>query len=295
MRWSSQSLGSKSQHQFFYFLLRHNLLGLASFILNLVVLYYVLNPKVRRRARPYLKRRFPLATSFEYLEHTYRLYKNFATVLLTRAQYGLTRKIQTIADARAQEALNTALAEDKGCLILGAHVGAWQIALLGLEKSKRPIKIVQFRPGDLDKHYFEHDEKLKHEIKLIDPTDQLGTALSIAQALAKKEIVCLMGDRLSKENSFATVNFLDSPIKIPLSAYQIAAAAQVPILVTMTTFKQGKIKVEIAEVWHVPYEAKDDPKLLQSFAEKYILLLEKFVSSHPYNFFNFYDMWECDE
>ena len=75
--WSSRSLGSRFKHEFFYRLIRHVGPWAAYPLLYVVVFYYSLLPGVRRRSRPYLKRRFPQSGFFASWRQSFRLNLSF--------------------------------------------------------------------------------------------------------------------------------------------------------------------------------------------------------------------------
>ena len=295
VKWSGKSLGSRFQHQIFYRLIRCGATGPARVLLRAVVLYYTLLPGVRRRCRPYLQRRFPGARGIAALLHAYRLYLAFGQVLLDRSIAGITGRFAVRHTSATRELLRRVLAEEKGCIILSAHMGAWQMGLAGLEELRRPVHVVQRRnAGDVDRHYFEHGGE--HAVSVIDSTRPLEAFVEIAAALRRKEVVCLMGDRLTDADAAAVrVPFLGGPVAVPVTAYALASITGAPLVVTFAVREEGETQGVWGDVLRVPPGLRRDPERLRPFAVRFAAALEDMVRRYPYQFFNFYDMWGGDD
>ena len=173
------TLGSRLQYGIFEVLVRCRLLIVARMVLAFVVLYYALLPHVRLRCAAYIKRRFPRAGCLGRFVHTYRLYLNFGQVLLDRMIAGVTGRFPFCeTDQQVRQCFDVAGANPHGCIVLTAHVGAWQVGIAGLDQFDRPVNVVQLHnPADQGKHYFQHGrgsgEGLARRSSLLDkPSDQ---------------------------------------------------------------------------------------------------------------------------
>jgi predicted LPLAT superfamily acyltransferase len=296
--WSSRSLGSRFKHEVFYALIHHIGPWAAYPLLYLVVLYYTLWPSVRRRSRPYFRRRFPGTGFLAAWRHAFRLNLSFALVLLERAVMGLTGRMtfQDLADT--EKIMRGLLAEGRGLIILTAHVGAWQTGL-GFLNRIAPINIVQHRQGvDVDRHYFEYDRQAGAP-KIIDAGEPAAALAAVTSALLAGEIVCVMGDRVRAEESLVVAApFLGDDILLPGVPFYLAAKVGAPLAVIFTC-RLGPLRVA-GEVYRVIRPAGDasalrDPESLKPLAEQFAACLGDYVKKHPYQFFNFYDLWTTGE
>jgi predicted LPLAT superfamily acyltransferase len=290
MKWTNKSLGSRIQHEIFYFLVRCHLLWLARALLVCVVFYYTLLPAVRKRAYPYLVRRFPHDTGFKRWQHCFRLYLCFAQGLLERCIIGILGKVHLEADEQAFQTLTTGIPKDKGCIIVTAHIGVWQLGLVGLEELQRPLNIVQWiHPEDVDKHYFQHKEqKSKHRIQLINSQEGLNASFQIITALQRNELICLAGDRVIEGGApSVTVQFMGESIQLPTTAFLFASMAEVPIIVTFTIYNNHTIHAVRAEKILVPPKLRHKPDALQGYVQQFADIMEEMVQQYPYHFFNF--------
>ena len=293
--WSSRSVGTPWQHRFFYFLIRLGGRHIAYPFLYPVVLYYLLlRPAQRRKSRYYLDHRFPGRRGFAALSDSFHMIMGLSRSLVDRALVGICGPEILRTQFPEGKRLADLAAAGEGLIILTTHVGCWQTAMIYLAKLKRPVHmLMQQDEGDIDRHYFEHSGQ-ENPYRTIDPTGFLGGTLEMVAALNKGDIVCIMGDRRmgAKANSLA-VNFLGAPVHFPVAAWKLAAVTGAPLAV-LFPLKTGpdRYRIELAEVIKVLPQDSRPLARLQPYLARYVEALEDLCTKEPYQFFNFYDMWE---
>ena len=294
-----RQMGSRLQYQCFHWIVRCRALPLARALLAIVVLYYTLLPHVRRRSSFYLKRRFGGAGGLTGFVHAYRLYLNFGQVLLDRMIAGTTGRFPLApADPAVRATLLEAAQSPKGCILLTAHIGAWQTGLAGLEQVNRPVRIAQIHdPDDPDTHYFERGKGRMRRI--INTAEPIGAFVEMAAALRRGEIVCLMGDRLPggwDAKHSVTVPFLGGRAAFPVSAYALASMTGAELVMLFTIREKGVARAAHAERINIPPGlSRRDPAAFAPFAARFAQVLEELARRHPYQFFNFYNMWDDED
>ena len=55
---------------------------------------------------------------------------------------------------------------------------------------------------------------------------------------------------------------------------------------------EGRTRFQLARVIRVPAHLGRKPAAYLPYAREFSQALESFVADHPYQFFNFYDMWD---
>ena len=289
------TLGSRLQYGIFEVLVRCRLLFVARMVLAFVVLYYALLPHVQQRCAAYIKRRFPCAGGLGRFVHAYRLYLNFGQVLLDRMIAGVTGRFPFCeTDQQVRQCFDVAGANPHGCIVLTAHVGAWQVGIAGLDQFDRPVNVVQLHnPADQGKHYFQHGRG--RPFNIIDSADPVGSMVEAAAALRRGEVVCLMGDRMHgtrQAGQGVDVAFMGGNIRIPASGYALASITGAELLMLFTVREKGVTRVFKAERLEVPAGLpRRDVAVFQPYAQQFATAMEAVVERHPYQFFNFYDMW----
>lgn len=288
--WSSRSFGSRFQHGIFYAVIRGFGRGTAHALLRLVVLWYVgFRPSVRRRAGHYLRRRFPGRGAFGRLRDSYRLCLAFGRVLVDRAALGILGPAHG-TDPEDRARLQALLAEGRGLILVTAHVGGWQHAMANLAELDVPVSLLIHRDsGDVDKQFFEHRTGAA-PFTLLDPEGYLGSTLEMLQVLRQGGVLCIMGDR-GQGPGTVPVDFLGAPVPLPFSPYKLASATGAPVAVIFPFEDQGRTPLQLARVIRVPEHLGRSAAAYRPYAEQFCRALEAFVAEHPYQFFNFYDMW----
>jgi len=167
-------------------------------------------------------------------------------------------------------------------------------ALSGL---KKPVNLLMLRNDlDIDKHYFEHGTT-ENIFKIIDPDQFLGGSIEMLNVLKNDEILCVMGDRVFKDKELSVeVNFLGKDALFPLSAYKIASIAQKPVVI-LYSHKSGpdSYKLDLPNIIDIPVKLGKKKENYKPYVQEFVTSLELFVQEYPYQFFNFYDMWEPDQ
>ncbi|MBF0119101.1 MAG: DUF2062 domain-containing protein [Desulfobacterales bacterium] len=293
--WTSKSIGSKFQHKIFYFLIRISGQILSYPLLYIVVFYYVLfSSKARWKAHFYLSHRFPREKGIMKIINTYRLFLSFGKILIDRAMVGILGTSKIEINFYDKEKILELLAEKKGFILMMSHVGGWQVVLPTLSFLDVPVNmLIQREEGDIDLHYFEH-RGISPPYRVIDPTSYLGGTLEILDVLKKGEILCVMGDRvLGSIKNGVHINFLGEKAIFPYSAFKIASVTSTPIVIFFSC-KTGynTYELKIAEIIRVPQNIGRKGELFIPYIEKFVHALESFVKEYPYQFFNFYNMWE---
>ena len=286
--WSSRSLGSRLQHEFFYAVIRLGGWRMAYFSLAFVVLAFSLMGKVVARQRPYLTRRFPSSRSFGLRLHALRQNWAFGSTLVDRAVKGILGQGTTKANDSDKALFATLLGRGHGLLVLTAHVGAWQWAMADLSFLERPITILYARdPGDMDRQYFEHGGATE-TVRFLDPRDGVGAAIEVIAALRRGEIVCAMADRVFGEvQGRTTAPFLGDSIALPLGPFSIASKTGSPLAFVFTPRTgAGQAVIQVPRIYEAPLGI-NPAEMACTFAR----CLDNFVRDHPYQFFNYFNLW----
>lgn len=290
--WTSKSLASRFKHEFFRTIVKMRLTAVARLLLYPVSFYYALNPTVRKRYSYYLEHRFGSSGGLSGILRTAKAYKNFADILLDRMILGINGSLPVKQDQTTLDTLRDILAEGKGCMLVSAHFGSWQLGTLGLETLGRPIHLVQWiDEGDVDRHYFQ-GSRHAHEVYVINAKQGFSAVVEIHKALRENGIVCFMGDRLTpNDRDSVAVPFLGGNIRIPSAPYVLASAAGAPVMHTFSVRKDSVITGLPPVVTRLSASIRKDREALEGAARRFASRLEELTLQYPYHFFNFYDLW----
>ncbi|MDR0826841.1 MAG: lysophospholipid acyltransferase family protein [Desulfovibrio sp.] len=292
--WTSRSIGSRLQHAIFYRLIAIGGRKAAYALLFWVVLWFMFKPEAIRRSALYLARRFPDATALELWRHRWRLQWELGKTLVDRAVAGINEDFSVETDPRELEKIYALHSEGTGLIMLSAHIGAWQMSMSVLSEClSMPVSVVLYRdPGDLDRHYFDHTGETP-SFSIIDPAGGPASAIAMVQTLQKLGLLCMMGDRPFGDSQLCRVPFMGGLISIPYTAYYLASVTGSPIVIFFSPrIGPGKVRNVIADVLRVPPGLGKKPNAYEPYARRYAKALEERVAIDPYQFFNFFNMWE---
>lgn len=296
-QWSSRSVGTAWQHQFFYLLIRLGGRRAAYLVLYFIIFYYMLlRPDQRKKSEYYLRRRFPDSGSVSRFWQSYRLSLELGKVLIDRAAVGILGPEVLSVTLQGRQELLDLVGEGQGLILMMSHVGCWQVAMAALRFLNTPVNLLMQREeGDVDRHFFEHSGT-GSPFRIIDPRGYLGGTLEMMGVLKKGEVLSVMGDRmLGSQRSSVPVRFLGDEMPVHFSSYKIASATGAPIAVLLSR-KTGpsSYELEVAGVIRVPTDLGRSKEAYRPYAQSFARLLEEYTEKNPFQFFNFYDMWNND-
>ena len=292
--WTSKSIGTRFGHRFFYLMIKIGGRRTAYFFLYFIVFYYVVfYPGVKQKTDPYLVRRFPDSGLLKRISERYLFVLHLGKALIDRAILGICGEDAIHISFKTSNDLKRIQELDSGFIILMSHIGCWQVVMSALSVLDRPVNLLMLRDeGDIDKHYFEHGDG-SMPFNIISPELFLGGTIEMLNALKNDEVLCIMGDRVFKRGELAVdVDFLGNRAGFPVSAYKIASIAKKPVVV-LHSQKTGtdQYSLSIPDVMHIPEKLGKKPTAYLPYAQRFAASLETYTKTYPYQFFNFYDMW----
>ena len=287
-----------NQLGFWFFRTAVRLFGLGGSygLLYFVGLYYlIVDRPLVTASLAYTRRRFPEHGAFRQLLDVYLLFVSQGKSLIDR--YAMAAGYSDISiDIRGYEKLESLVEQEKGFIILTAHVGNWQVAMTALSRFGKTVYLMM-RPEDniAVKKTLNIDSEAE-SVRIISTDDSLNGVIETMKALKNGNLVSIMGDRTYGFNA-AEALFLGEDVRFPYGAFSLASAVQCPVVVLLSA-KTG-VKKYIVDVSHIiPAPAgvrgKKDEEIkvaLQEFAD----VLEEYVKAYPLQWFAFRDVWKSNE
>lgn len=287
-KWDGKSKGTVLGYKIFVFLLKKLGVRSAYFVLYFVASYYFIFLKKSNQAIFYY---FKERLGFSYFKAKVMVYKSYYTFGKT-----IIDKIVIAAGLRDKftyefdgiEILKRLLAEQKGGVLISAHIGNFEIAEHFFAEIDLDCQI-NLVTTDLEdsaiKNYLGSISK-KSGIKFILIKDDLSHIFEINAALAKNELVCFTGDRYFEGVKSLSEKLLGQEANFPAGPFLIASRLKVPVVfvyVMKETNSHYHLYTREAQVKH-----RDEKGLLK----EYVTSLEMMLRKYPLQWFNYFDFWD---
>lgn len=289
--WKGKTRGGTFGYLFFIYLIRYLGIGAAYTFLALVVLYFIpFAPKATKNtwfyARQILKynRRQAIGLLFS---NYYRL----GQILIDKVAIGngLVNKYRFAFEHYPEflEVLNS----HQGVIMIGAHVGNWEIGAPFFDEYGKKINIVMY-----DAEHQRIKEMLARNGKAGDfkvipvNEDNLTHVFRITEALDKREYVCFQGDRYLNKEKLLSCPFMGREALFPAGPFLLASRMRVPVVFYFAMREAGrKYRFHFTLAEKVVRTPEKKPE--QALLEQYVATLEQIVRQYPEQWFNYYPFW----
>jgi predicted LPLAT superfamily acyltransferase len=264
---------------------------LAGLVLPPLVAWYLLTATSARAAsRAYLGRVLGRPAR---LRDVARHFHCFAATVLDRI-FLLAGGIAAF-DIRVEglEHLTSVLAGGRGCVLLGAHLGSFEV-LRGIA-CESPVRV---RPMMYRRNAGALTALLDRLAPgLCDSVIEIGepsSMLRAREAVAQGEIVGLLADRSPVADKMVMVPFLGSLAAFPAGPFALAASMAAPVVL----FHGLRIGPRRYLVQFQPFadrltlERANRAEDKRRWIARYAAMLEVACRAHPFNWFNFFPFWE---
>jgi predicted LPLAT superfamily acyltransferase len=276
---------------------------LALLLLLPISLHFFLRERGSRRAsRAYLERVYAHPEGRAHLRGPpgfftpFWHYHEFAVQMLDRMVLWAQGLSRLRMDHEGAEYLMQLARERRGGLLIGSHLGSFDMPRRLAGEYGLVLNVVMFT---------EHAERINRFFEQLDPESQLRilklelggvrTAFDIKACLDRGELVGILADRLPAGGKEAPVfvDFLGREMALPLSPFRLACLLGCPTFLSLC-LRKGDAHYEtvvrpIGSGTRVPRQERE--KAAQELARAWVRGLEEACLRHPFQWFNFYDVW----
>ena len=301
--------GSRSAIRLIIWLALHAGRGLCRLLLVPICSYFLLTaPQQRRASRQFLDRALGRpATWRDTLTHLFV----FATTLLDRVYLVHGRQRELAIAVTNEAALWNALAAGRGCLLLGSHLGSFEmLGIVGSVEKKLSINMVMHVDDDarLGQLILGKQSALPYNVIVI---GQPGSMLQVKECLDRGEVVGILADRVYADEATRVLPFMGSPARFSTSPVRLAMITGAPVVAVFGLFRGGRRYEIVFEslpggvneprapfgsapaVLPLAKPALTNALSLDGCLAAYVASLERHARCSPYNWFNFYDYWSA--
>jgi predicted LPLAT superfamily acyltransferase len=291
--WSGKSRGGKFGYQFFISILKYTHVKVAYFFLKFVELYFFITSN-KQSSRFYFK----TILAYGKLKTLSSIYKNYC--LLGEA---ILDKITVMAGFRGkftftfegEENLKQLVDQGKGGMLIGAHMGNWEVAGQLLERLKVKINIVMYASEYKSIKALLEQELKKNTAHIIAIKYDYSHLFEISEALNRNDFVVMHGDRFLPGTNTLTLNFMNKAAKFPTGPLYLASKMGVPVSFVYTlkdTATHYHFYATKSKTYAYPAKLNSRKQELKNMVQDYVSSLESIIKMYPLQWFNFYPFWD---
>jgi predicted LPLAT superfamily acyltransferase len=256
-----------------------------------ICLYYLMFSRQAGRAiRPYLMRALGRPVGWRDL---YRQYHSFAATLLDRVYLLAGECSHFDMDIRGLDVLQDRLARGQGCILLGSHLGSFEIVrAIGLTQQNVEIKVLM---------YEQNTPMVRDLLRDLNPavaeaviqTGSLDSMLRVKECLDRGGVVGILADRLLKQDQVTPCSFFGEHANFPAGTMWLASILKVPVILFFGLYRGGNRYEVHFELFaeEVTIDRGHRDQQVQQWTQRYASRLEHYSRLAADNWFNFYDFW----
>ncbi len=272
----------------------------ARWVLHPIALYFVLfAPGPRRQSARYLARALGRPARWRDL---YRHVHAFASTVLDRIYFVRGQTAAFDLRLHGTELLDATLAEGRGALLLGAHIGSFEV--LHAARQGRPeqrVAMVMYPDNARMIHSVLQSIAPDFHLGVI-PIGRSGSTLAIRDWLDAGGVAGLLGDRFLPadpgRSGTVTLDFLGAPARFSDGPLRLAMLLRRRVIFMVGLYRGGNrydVSFELLADFRQPLAtAAQREASLHAALQAYVAQLESLCRDAPYNWFNFYDFWHSD-
>ncbi len=246
--------------------------------------------RARAASRDYLRRALGRPAR---LGDVARHFHTFACAVLDRVLLLAGRPCGFRIETEGLEHLAALHASGRGCILLGAHLGSFEVLRAVAGACPVPVWALMFRrnAGALTALL----DRLAPDVR--DGILEIGDPASMIRAhecVARGEIVGILADRSPSGQRQVLAPFFGSPAAFPAGPFILASTLAAPVLLfhgVRTGPRRYAVRFEPFASRVVLRRASRAADLDEHVA-RFAAALERTCRAHPYNWFNFYPFWE---
>jgi predicted LPLAT superfamily acyltransferase len=196
-------------------------------------------------------------------------------------------------EKHGREAMYTLLQQGRGLLLLGAHLGSFELARsFGEASSGVPVNMMMHDNQMQKINRVIASLGLREHMRII-PIGGLDALLAAHERVEQGEMIGMLADRVVSAERAVRVPFLGKEALFPAGPILLANALKVPVVLFFGLYQGGNRYVEHFEVFadQIVLGRATRQADLEVWVRRYVQRLEYFSRLAPYNWFNFFDFW----
>lgn len=220
----------------------------------------------------------------------YKNHYSFGQVILDRFATYAGKKFDTAIDG--QEIFDQYELADQGLIMLGSHVGNYELIGYNLKSEKKSVNAVVFA-GETETIMRNRTKILTaNNMTLIPIKNDMSHLFGINEALEKGNIVSIHADRMMGNTKTFLCPFFSENAVFASGPFTLAYRRNVPVIaIFVMKEKYDKYHIYISDIKKLS-ETEGGKSSPEKMARVFASELERIVRKYPFQWFNYYDFWK---
>lgn len=285
--WDGKSKGNVLGYKIFLLSLKTFGLPFTYFILRFVTYYYFLfSAKSRLPIEDFYRSALKLPSDI-IRQKTRENFFYFGQTLIDRAAFLIGKGDKFSYTFDNEQYLLDIKNNGKGGILLSAHIGNWETAGNLLKSRVTPtINVLMLDAEEQKIKQYMSATTGGSRFKIIPIKNDLSHVIKINNALSNNEFVAIHADRYLPGSKYIELNFLGKKAKFPLGPFIIASKFNAPVTFVFS-IKEQQYHYHLSAT--KPITEKLSP---ENVAQQFVKELEKKVTLHPEQWFNYFDFYK---
>jgi len=291
--WSGKSRGGLIGYKIFVLSIRYLHLFFAYVLLRFVAFYFLFFSK-KGPIRFYFRE----ILGYGKFRTIVSIYKNFCLLgemLIDKIAFLTGSYNKFTFTFEGEENLHQMVSAGKGGVLIGAHMGNWEMAGQLLERVSSVMNIVMLEAEHRQIDQYLKDVLVKKNVRIIGIKEDLSHLVEIGDALKRNEMVAIHGDRFLPGAGSVQVSFMGRPALFPTGPLYMASKFGVPVSYVVTV-KEKKTHYHFyatpGKVYPYPSKLTTRKEEMRQMVQEYASVIEYRLKQYPLQWFNYYQFWE---
>lgn len=292
-KWSGKSRGGEFGYKFFIYLLKYTNIKLTYFFLRFVAFYFLFASD-KSAIRFY----FTEILNYKGVKVIISIYKNYyllGQVLIDKVAVlaGVSSKFTFDFDGESH--LRKMVEDNNGGLLLGAHMGNWEVAGQLLKRLDVKINVVMYEAEHEKIKALIDKNTVESNTNIIAIKNDFTHITAIQEAFENNELVVMHADRFVKGTNTAVMDFMNHKAEFSTSPIYLASKHNVPVSYVYA-LKESSTHYHFfaseGKYYKYPSKIKQRKEDLKIMLQDYTNSLETIINKYPLQWFNYYPFWE---
>lgn len=258
-----------------------------------ISLYFLLfSDKTRQASRLYLRHALAREPHWSDL---YRHYFCFSATILDRLYFLSGRHDYFDVEIHGIEPLMQYLERGQGCVLLGAHLGSFEVLrTLAVKFGKVPFAMLMHTDNAAKMNTIMNgiNPEMAECIISMGSPDAL---LRAREVIEQGGMIGMLSDRVRPGDKTLPCRFFGADAALPDGPLAFASIMHAPVVLCLGLYRGGRrydVHFEVLAE-HIDAPRARRRAAIHGYLQQYVSRLEHYCRLAPYNWFNFYDYWQA--